>query len=668
MNGKPITEGTLLWEPSEKLKSESNIIHYMTWLKEQRGLEFHDYNALWQWSVTNIGDFWATLWDFFEIMASKPYTKVLEGKMPNAKWFLGSELNYVEHVFRSMNSDYPALLFQSEIQPLMEVSWSELHEKISSVAASLRDLGVEKGDRVAAFLPNIPETVIAFLATASIGAIWSSCSPDFGTRSVIDRFKQIEPKILFAVDGYQYGGKAFERQSAVARLQEVLPSLEKTVMVPYLDKDAGTKGFEKLKNLLLWDDLLGKSRDLIYEQVPFDHPIWVVYSSGTTGLPKGLVHGHGGVLMEFLKFQGIHMDVHPGERFFWFSTTGWVMWNIVQSSMLMGATPILFDGSPGYPDMDVLWDLAEKARFNVFGTSAAYITACMGEGMAPGKRHDLSSIKTIGSTGSPLPPEGFRWVYEKVKEDVWLASVSGGTDIVSGFLACSPTLPVHASELQCSGLGIKAAAFDEDGNELIDRVGELVITEPMPSMPLFLWNDQDNKRYMESYFDLYPGIWRHGDWIKFTSRGSAVILGRSDSTLNRQGVRMGSSEIYSVVEDLPEIADSLIVGFETTDGEYHMPLFVVLKERATLDDELKRKINKSIRSALSPRHVPDRIFAISEVPTTLNGKKLEVPVKKILAGFQAEKAVNVDSMANPETISYFVDLAREFAPISKTNT
>jgi len=660
MDKNSIKEGTLLWEPSETLKSQANITHYMTWLKEEKGLKFDDYNTLWAWSVTNIGDFWGSLWDFYEIKASKPYTQVIDGKMPTTRWFLGSELNYVEHVFRRINTDCPALLFQSEIQPLTEVSWDELYEKVSSVAASLRDLGVKKGDRVAAFLPNIPETVIAFLATASIGAIWSSCSPDFGTRSVIDRFMQIEPKILFAVDGYLYGGKSFARHTAVARLQEVLPSLEKTVMVPYLDKSSGSKCLEGLKDAVLWDDLLGQSKDLMYEQVPFEHPIWVVYSSGTTGLPKGLVHGHGGVLMEFLKFQGIQMDVHPGDRFFWFSTTGWVMWNIVQSSLLMGATPVLFDGSPGYPNMDLLWDLAEKARFTVFGTSAAFITACMGQGMAPGEQHDLSSIKTVGSTGSPLSPEGFKWVYEKVKGDVWLASVSGGTDIVSGFLACSPSLPVHAGELQCRGLGIKAAAFDEEGNELVDQVGELVITEPMPSMPLFLWNDPDNKRYLESYFDLYPGIWRHGDWIKFASRGSAVITGRSDSTLNRQGVRMGSSEIYSVVEDLPEIADSLIVGFEDSDGEYHMPLFVVLNEGAELDDTLKGKINKSIRTALSPRHVPDSIYAISEVPHTLNGKKLEVPVKKILAGFQTDKAVNVDSMANPGAISYFVDLSEKF--------
>ena len=538
-------------------------------------------------------------------------------------------------------------------------TFSQVKDTADRVANFLASRGIKKGDRVASFLPNIPETVIAFLATASIGAIWSSCSPDFGTRSVIDRFMQIEPKILIAVDGYPYGGKLFERRTAVARLQEVLPSLEKTVMVPYLDKDAGGKCLEGLQDAILWDDLLGKSRDLIYEQVPFEHPIWVVYSSGTTGLPKGLVHGHGGVLMEFLKFQGIQMDVHPGDRFFWFSTTGWVMWNIVQGSLLMGATPILFDGSPGYPNMDVLWDLAEKARFTIFGTSAAYITACMGEGMAPGKQHDLRNIKAIGSTGSPLPPEGFRWVYENVKEDVWLASVSGGTDIVSGFLAACPLLPVHASELQCSGLGIKAAAFDEDGNELVDQVGELVITEPMPSMPLFLWDDQDNKRYMESYFDMYPGIWRHGDWIKFTSRGSAVILGRSDSTLNRQGVRMGSSEIYSVVEDLTEISDSLIVGFEGLDGEYHMPLFVVLNEDAELDDSLKTKINIKIRSGLSPRHVPDAIYPIHEVPKTLNAKKLEVPVKKILSGFPVEKSVNLDSMSNPQSIEYFIDLFKK---------
>lgn len=655
-----ITEGTLLWEPSEKLKRDANITRYMTWLAQEKGLKFADYPALWKWSVAHIDEFWGSLWDFFHIVASKPYTKVVEGSMPEARWFQGAELNYVEHVFRQKTADRPAFLFQSETVDLMEVSWDALYEKVSSVAASLRNLGVTKGDRVASFLPNIPETLVAFLASASIGAIWSSCSPDFGTRSVIDRFMQIEPKILFTMDGYSYGGKSFERLTATAELQKVLPTLEKTVLVPYLDPEGGAKSVSGLKNTMLWEDLLGRSSDLVYEQVPFEHPIWVVYSSGTTGLPKGLVHGHGGVLMEFLKFQSLQMDVHPEDRFFWFSTTGWVMWNIVQSSLLVGGIPILFDGNPGYPSMDLLWGLAEKARFNVFGTSAAFITACMGQGMEPNKKHDLSSLKTIGSTGSPLSPEGFKWIYEKVKEDVWVASVSGGTDIVSGFLASSPTLPVNAGELQCSGLGIDAAAFDEAGNELLNEVGELVVKKPMPSMPLFLWNDKDNQRYMDSYFDLYPGIWRHGDWIKFTERGSAVISGRSDSTLNRQGVRMGSSDIYSVVEELPEISDSLIVGFEGRDGQYHMPLFVVTAEGIELDDALRQKINKSIRSALSPRHVPDVIYAIKEVPHTLNGKKLEVPVKKILAGFQAEKAVNVDSMANPDSINYFKELSKTF--------
>lgn len=660
MTSQPVTEGTLLWEPSEKLKKEANITRYMDWLRDERHLDFHDYPSLYKWSVENIGDFWETVWDFYDIQASAPYTTAVQGKMPDVRWFSGAKLNYVEHVFRRMTSDHPALVFHSEIQPLMEVSWDALYAQVASVAAALREMGVKKGDRVASFMPNIPETVVAFLATASIGAIWSSCSPDFGTRSVIDRFMQIEPKVLFAVDGYPYGGKSFERQTAVGRLQDVLPTLEKTVMVPYLEKDAGADHFKGLKNVALWADLLGKSGELVCEQVPFEHPIWVVYSSGTTGLPKGLVHGHGGVLMEFLKFQGLQMDVHPGDRFFWFSTTGWVMWNIVQSSLLVGGTPVLFDGNPGYPDLDRLWGLAEEARFTVFGTSAAFITACMAQGLKPGEQHDLDSIKTIGSTGSPLSPEGFRWVYENVKKDVWLASVSGGTDIVSGFLAASPLLPVHAAELQCSGLGIKAAAFDAQGNELVNEVGELVVTEPMPSMPLYLWNDENNERYLESYFDLYPGIWRHGDWIKFTQRGSAVILGRSDSTLNRQGVRMGSSEIYSVLEDMPDIADSLIVGFEGPDGTYHMPLFVVLNEGVVLDDTLKSSIKTKIRSALSPRHVPDDILPIDEVPRTLNGKKLEVPVKKVLMGMPVETSVNLDSTSNPRAMDYFIELSKRF--------
>ena len=657
MDNQSIIEGTILWEPSRELKESANIARYIKWLKERRDLAFDDYHALWEWSVTDIEGFWESIWEFFKIKSSQPYSEVLsQRKMPGARWFSGSELNYTEHVFRNMSKSRPALIFQSEIQPLMEVSWDELYDKAASVAASLRKMGLKKGDRIVSLMPNIPETIISFLAGASIGAIWSSCSPDFGSRSIIDRFKQIQPKLLFAVNGYQYGGKFFDRISIVRELQQSLPTLEHTVMVQYIGTESDTK---RLENTVLWNDLLSKKADLIYEQVPFEHPMWVLYSSGTTGLPKALVHSQGGILLEFHKFLGLHANLQPGDRFFWFSTTGWVMWNIMQGGLLLGATSLLFDGSPGYPDLDVVWNFAEKSKMTFFGTSAAYLTACMNAGMEPGNTLNLEKLKGIGSTGSPLPPEGFKWVYDKVKKDLWLVSTSGGTDPCTGFVGGCPILPVRAGEIQCRSLGVKAEAFDEEGKSLIDQVGELVITEPMPSMPLYLWNDPDNRRYMDSYFTLYPGVWRHGDWIIITSRGSTVIAGRSDSTLNRLGVRIGSGEIYGTVEDLPEVVESLIVGFEPPQGGYYMPLFVVLKEGIELDDSLKKKINKKIRTTLSPRHVPDDIFSIPEVPRTLNAKKLEVPVKKILMGEPVEKAVNIDSMSNPQSIDYFVELARK---------
>ena len=656
---KSVKEGTLLWEPSRELQEKANITRYMNWLKEKKGMSFDSYGKLLEWSVTEVEDFWQSLWEFFDIKASKSYTTVLtERKMPGAEWFVDSELNYAEHVFRNMSSNRPALMFQSEIQPLVEISWDDLYRKVSSVALALRKRGVRRGDRVVAYMPNIPETVVAFLACASIGAIWSSCSPDFGTRSVKDRFSQIEPKVLFGVDGYAYGGKTFDCRSAVSDLRQSLSTLENTVLVPYVKADGEVEGLE---GVLMWEDLLGETGDLVFEQVPFSHPMWVVYSSGTTGLPKGLVHSQGGILLEFMKFLGFHVDIHSGDTFFWFSTTGWVMWNIVQGGLLVGATPLLYDGSPGYPNMDVLWETAENAGMTIFGASAAYIHACMNEGLEPGKSHDLSKLKAIGSTGSPLSPEGFKWVYDNVKKDVWLVSTSGGTDICSGFLGGCPLLPVNAGELQCRCLGVKAEAFDESGNPLVDEVGELVVKEPMPCMPLYLWKDVENKRYIESYFDTYPGLWRHGDWIKITSRGSAVVVGRSDSTLKRMGVRMGSSEIYAAVEELPEVLDSLIVGFNDQEGEYRMPLFVVLKEGLELDDSLKIRISKKIRSSLSPRHVPDAIYPIREVPKTLNAKKLEVPVKKILSGFPVEKSVNLDSMSNPQSIEYFVELFKKYS-------
>jgi acetoacetyl-CoA synthetase len=651
MPDTPIREGDVLWEPSEKVINEANLSTYMHWLESEKGLSFDSYHRLWEWSVSAIEDFWQTVWEFFDIKSSQPFTRVLaDRKMPGVRWFEGAQLNYAEHVFRNMSPDHPALIFQSEIQPLKEISWDELHRNVSDLAAAMRNLGIQRGDRVVSYMPNIPQTVVSFLACASLGAVWSSCSPDFGTRSVVDRFSQIKPRLLVAVDGYSYGGKAFDCRPAIAELQQSLTTLEKTALVPYLKSDTDTAG---LANTVLWDDFLEHSHELIFEQLPFDHPIWVVYSSGTTGLPKALVHGHGGILLEFLKFLNFHVDLKPGDRFFWFSTTGWVMWNICQGGLLTGATSLLYDGSPGYPDLGVVWEFAEKSGMNTLGTSAAFITGCMNANMEPGKTYNLEKLKAVGSTGSPLSAEGFRWVYEKVNRDILLGSTSGGTDPCTGFLGACPLLPVRAAELQCRCLGVNAQSYDENGNALTDEVGELVITEPMPSMPLYLWNDQDNTRYLESYFEMYPGKWRHGDWIKILPSGGSVILGRSDSTINRLGIRMGSSEIYAAVEDLEEIADSLVIGYESPEGPYLMPLFVVLNPGFELDDALKKKINAKIRSALSPRHVPDDIYAISEVPCTLNGKKLEVPVKKILCGTPVQEAVNVDSMSNPDSIQFF---------------
>ncbi len=655
MKSRNITEGTVLWEPSDEFRRNSNMWDYMESLRTSRGLDFSDYGSLWDWSVTNIEEFWLSFWEYYQITASHPYSEVLTQRtMPGARWFTGARVNYAEHVFRNRTPDRPALKFRSERTPLTEISWDELYERTASIATALRNLGVGPGDRVVAYMPNIPETIMAFLACASVGAIWSSCSPDFGPRSITDRFKQIEPKVLFAVDGYQYGGRAFDCRQTIAEIQRSLPTLEKTILVPYLDPDADAEG---LSNTVTLADVFKESGELVFEQVEFNHPMWVVYSSGTTGLPKPLVHSQGGILIEFHKFQGLHMDVKPGDNFFWFSTTGWVMWNILQGSMVCGATAVLFDGSPGWPDMDVLWDLAEKTGMTSFGTSAAYLTACMTQGLEPGKKYDLSRLRVIGSTASPLSPAGFGWVYESVKEDLLLASTSGGTDPCTGFLGSCPLLPVRAGELQCRCLGVKAEAYDDSGNPVFDQVGELVISEPMPSMPLYLWNDPDDRRYRESYFEMFPGIWRHGDWVKITPRGSAVIVGRSDSTLKRMGIRMGSSEIYGAVEEIPEIENSLIVGFEDPAGEYVMPLFVTLKPGVELTDELKASIKKKIRAALSPRHVPDEIYAIDEVPVTLNGKKLEVPIKKILSGEPVDKAVNKDSMANPQSLDYFVEFA-----------
>jgi acetoacetyl-CoA synthetase len=655
----PISEPTPLWIPSEAVKQQANLTRYMRWLEQHKGLHVASREELWRWSVDHLEDFWASIWEFCQVKASRPYTTVLaERKMPGARWFPGAELNYAEHVFRNATTEHPAALFRSERHELREVSWEELRRKVASIARALRGMGVQRGDRVVAFMGNIPETLMAFLACASIGAIWSSCAPDFGINSVVDRFKQIEPTVLFAVDGYQYNGKAFDRRQMVADIQAAMPTLKKTVLFPYL---SGQYEPGPITNVLPWDDLLTQQdTPLTFEQVPFDHPLWVLYSSGTTGLPKAIVQGQGGILLEHLHALTLELDIKPGDRFFWFSTTGWMMWNLLMSGLLVGATVLMYDGSPAYPDMGALWKFAQDTGMTLFGTSAGFITTCMKAGIEPGKRYNLSSIRCIGSTGSPLPPEGFEWVYEHVKRDVWLASLSGGTDVCSGFVGGSVLSPVYSGELQCAALGTNLQAFDEQGQPLIDEVGELVITEPMPSMPLFFWNDPDGKRYRESYFDLYPGVWRHGDWIKITPRGSAIIYGRSDSTINRMGIRMGSSEIYRVVEGFPEVLDSLIIGVELPGGKYYMPLFVVLRDGVTLTDDLKARIAQQLRTNVSPHHVPDEILAIPEVPRTLSGKKLEVPIKKLLMGVPVEKAASRDALSNPQALGYFIEFAEQF--------
>ena len=520
----------------------------------------------------------------------------------------------------------------------------------------LRELGVRRGDRVAAYLPNSPGAIIGFLASASIGAIWSSCSPDFGARSVIDRFAQIEPKVLLAVDGYTYGGRGFDRMDVVAGLEREIPGLEHTVVAPYLDPDADPAALAKG---MRWRDveLAGAGAELRFEQLPFDHPLWVLYSSGTTGLPKAIVHGHGGILLEHLKKLNLHVDAQEGDRVFWFTTTGWMMWNFLVSVLLTPASIVLYDGNPGHPDMDVLWDLAERAGITCFGTSASYIAACMKAGAEPSAGRDLSRLRAVGSTGSPLAPEGFQWVYDHVGEDTWLFSTSGGTDVCTAFVGGVPILPVHRGELQARALGCKVEAFSEEGVPLIDEVGELVITEPMPSMPVFFWNDPDGERYRSSYFEMFPGIWRHGDWIEITSRGTAVIYGRSDSTINRGGVRMGTSEIYRAVLALDEITDALVVDVPKPGSEGWMPLFVVVRDGVELDEGLKKRIAAKIRSDCSPRHVPNEVHVIAEVPRTLSGKVLEVPVKRILTGTPAEEAASRDSLANPAALDWFVEFA-----------
>ena len=634
-------EPPIVWTPSPERIASATITRYREWLNETRGLELEGYPDLWQWSVDELDGFWGSIWEFFEVQASEPYVRVLTTReMPGADWFPGAQLSYAEHVFRGRDDSEVAIRHASELRPLGEWTWGELRARAGAVAAALRESGVVAGDRVAAYLPNIPETVAAFLGCASIGATWSSCAPEFGVRSVVDRFAQIEPKVLLAVDGYRYGGRDLDRAEAIAQLQRELPTLERTFVLPYL---AG-------------GDWELPTAELEPEQLPFDHPLWVLYSSGTTGLPKAIVHGQGGILLEHLKKLRLHLDARAGDRLFWFTTTGWMMWNFLVGGLLSEASIVLFDGNPAHPDLGALWDLSDAAGITTFGTSAGYIAACQKAGVEPKAGRDLSRLDSVGSTGSPLAPEGFDWVRNRLGEDVWLFSTSGGTDVCTAFVGGVPTLPVYRGELQARALGASVEAWSEDGRPLVGEVGELVITEPMPSMPLYLWGDEDGSRYRESYFSTFPGVWRHGDWIEITARGTAIITGRSDATINRGGVRIGTSELYRSVLAIDEIVDALVVDVPAGDGS-RMTLFVVLRDGSTLDERLESEIRRRIREDCSPRHVPDEVVAAPEIPRTLSGKILEVPVKRLLMGAAADDVASRDSLANPAALDWFAHLA-----------
>lgn len=645
----------VLWQPSEKQVEICNLTRYLRWLAAGRGPRSDGYDDLWRWSVADLDGFWGSIAEYFGVrFHARPERVLASGSMPGAEWFPDATLNYAEHALARGGAE-PALVCRSEAGPRRELSRDELRREVAAARAGLRRLGVGRGDRVVAYLPNGAEAVVAFLATASLGAIWSSCPPEFGVESVLDRFRQIEPKVLIGVDGYDYNGRRYDRGSDLERIVASLPSLAAAVLVsPAAGKADPANGSAGEPRRLSWRDLTADPGELAFEPVPFDHPLWILYSSGTTGLPKAIVQGHGGILVEHLKQLALHTDLGPGDRFFWYTTTGWMMWNYLVSGLLVGATVVLYDGSPGWPDLMALYRLADEEAVTCFGVSAPFLMACRAAGLEPGKRFGFDDLRAIGSTGAPLPAEGFDWVYEQVKSDVWLGSLSGGTDVCTGFVGPNPLQPVRRGRIQCRSLGAKVEAFDESGRGVTGQVGELVITEPLPSMPLFFWNDDSGDRYRESYFDHWPGVWRHGDWIEFDEDGSSVIHGRSDSTLNRGGVRMGTSEFYRAAAELPEIEDCVIVDTGSLDNEGKLWLFVVLSDGADLDAPLADRIRRHLRSCLSPRHGPDEIRAIPEVPTTLSGKKLEVPIKRILAGEPVETAVNVGTLQNPDSIAALV--------------
>lgn len=636
---------SILWQPTEAVRQQANLTQFMAWLRNEKGWVFDDYGELWAWSVREVEIFWACLWQYFDIAHDGRYERVCQGTMPEARWFEGTRVSYCEHAFRNGRPEQTAILCTNEQGTVQRITYGELRQQVAKLQRHLKTVGVKPGDRVAAYVPCTAEATIAFLAVNSLGAVWSSCSPDFGTQAVLDRFAQIEPVVLVASDRYHYGGKTFSKTETVNEIVSQLPSVRNTIII----------GETNLPKATLWSEIQrGAEGELTFHRTAFNDPIWILFSSGTTGLPKAIAHGTGGILLEHLKYLSFHQDVKPGERCFWYTTTGWMMWNYIQSSLLLGATVVLYDGSPAYPTLDHLWQLADDHQWNHFGTSAGFILACLKADIQPNRLRAFQQLRSIGSTGSTLPPEGFQWVYDRVKKDVWLTSMSGGTDVCSAFVGGNPLWPVHKGEIQCRALGCALEAWDDNGKSLTGEVGEMVIVKPMPSMPVFFWGDVDFKRYRESYFETYPFIWRHGDWIEITPNQGVVIYGRSDATLNRGGVRIGTSEVYRAVDKVSEVKDSLIICVEKSGGEFYMPLFVVMAEGYTLTDEVKKKINQTLRHDCSPRHVPDAIIAVPDIPYTISGKKTETPVKKILMGKDPNKVVNAGSLRNPEALSFFV--------------
>lgn len=644
--------GKLLWQPSEDRIKNSNMYRFMKLVNEKYGKNFTEYDALYQWSIENIPDFWASMWEFGEIKASKPYTQVVDDltKMPGAKWFSGAELNFAENLLR-YRDDRVALIFKGEAQESTKMTYAELYDEVARVAKSLKELGVQPGDRVVGFMPNMPQTTIAMLSATSLGAVWSSCSPDFGIKGVLDRFGQIKPKVLFTANGYSFKGKSFDSLERISNILKELPTTKKVVVVPYTEKEPDISG---VPNAVLYEEFKSKEDNLEieFEQLPFEHPLYIMYSSGTTGLPKCMVQSAGGILIHHLKELMLHTDLKREDTIFYFTTCGWMMWNWLTSSLAVGATLVLFDGNPFHPHPGALWEMAQNEEISIFGTSAGYIAALMNAGVKPGKEYNLAPLRTILSTGSPLSVEGFEFIYKEVKEDVQLASISGGTDLNGCFAIGNPMLPVYAGELQCRPLGMKVEAFDENGKPVINQQGELVCTAPFPSMPIYFWDDPDGKKYHSAYFDVYPNVWRHGDFIEINERGGIVIYGRSDATLNPGGVRIGTAEIYRQVEQLEEIEDSLVVG-QPWRNDVRVILFVKMAEGHELTDDLKNKIRQTLRTNASPRHVPAKIISVPDIPYTLNMKKVELAVKKVIQG---QEVLNKDALKNPESLDYYANL------------